>query len=63
MSKWKVTGCRKQRVFCYVEADNEDEALEKAEEQSGDNVTTWQVDEEAEKMNEQPPVIWDAEEV
>lgn len=63
MSKWKVTGCRMQTVFCYVEADNEDEALEKAEEQSGDDVTTWQVDEEADEMNEQPPEIWDAEEV
>lgn len=63
MSKWRVTGYRTQTVFCYVEADDEDEAWEKAREQCSDDVTPWQVEEEAEEMNEQPPVIWDAEEV
>ena len=30
MSKYKVTGLRTEQVFCFVEANSEEEAMEKA---------------------------------
>lgn len=54
--KYKVTGTKTVRVFCIVEADNEDEAWEKAEEEFG-----WQ--EEDEEYGEYVPEISNVEEV
>ena len=56
MKRWKVTGTKTVRVFCVVEANDEDEAWEKAGEEFG-----WQ--EEDEEYGEYIPEIDGVEEI
>lgn len=58
MNQYKVTGSRTVKYCCYVEAENEDDAIEIAEEE-GD----WEIDEEAMEMNIYPPDIYGVEEI
>ncbi len=66
MSKWKVTGLRTEQVFCFVEANSEEEAMEKASDSFSydeEEVSAWTIDAEKEYYTETPPEICSAEEV